>query len=61
MPKQLWTSHAGKGKAIQGIAIKDFLDSSVAKESACNAGDPGSVPELGRSAGERTGYPLQYS
>ena len=31
------------------------------KESACNAGDPGSVPELGRSPGEGNGYPLQYS
>ena len=36
-------------------------DSSVGKESTCNAGDPGSTPGLGRSAGEGTGYPLQYS
>ena len=35
-----------------------FHDSSVGKESACNAG---SVPGLGRSAGEGIGYPLQYS
>ena len=35
--------------------------SSVGKESACNARDPGSVPGLGRSPGERKGYPLQYS
>ena len=28
---------------------------------ACNAGDPGSIPGLGRSAGEEIGYPLQYS
>ena len=35
--------------------------SSVGKESACNAGDPSSIPELGRSAGEGIGYPLQYS
>ena len=40
---------------------KGFPDSSVGKESACNAGDPGSIPGLGRSAGEGTGYPLQYS
>ena len=33
----------------------------VGKESACNAGDPGSIPGLGRSAGEGIGYPLQYS
>ena len=35
--------------------------SSVGKESACSAGDPSSIPELGRSAGEGIGYPLQYS
>ena len=29
--------------------------------SACNAGDPGSIPELGRSPGEGNGNPLQYS
>ena len=34
---------------------------SVGKESACNAGDPGSVPGWGRYLGERNGYPLQYS
>ena len=34
---------------------------SDSKKSACNAGDPGSVSELGRSCGERNGYPLQYS
>ena len=38
-----------------------FLDSSVGKESACNAGDPGSIPGSGRSAGEGIGYPLQHS
>ena len=38
-----------------------FLDSSVGKESACNAGDPGSIPGSGRSAGEGIGYPPQYS
>ena len=35
--------------------------SSLGKESACNAGDPGSIPGLGRSPGEGTGCPLQYS
>ena len=38
-----------------------ILDSSVGKESACNSGDPGSIPGWGRSAGERIGYALQYS
>ena len=37
-----------------------FPDGSVGKESACNAGDPGSIPGSGRSAGEGIGYPLQY-
>ena len=43
------------------INIIGFLDSSVGKESACNAGDPGSIPGSRRSAGEGIGYPLQYS
>ena len=34
---------------------------SNGKASACNAGGPGSIPGLGRSAGEGNGYPLQYS
>ena len=38
-----------------------FPGSSVGKESACNAGDPGSIPGSGRSPGEGKGYPLQYS
>ena len=38
-----------------------FPDSSVGKESTCNAGDPGLIPGLGRSAGEGKGYSLQYS
>ena len=37
-----------------------FSSSSIGKESACNAGDPGSIPGSGRSAGEGKGYPLQY-
>ena len=38
-----------------------FPDSSVGKESTCNAGDPDSIPGSRRSAGEGIGYPLQYS
>ena len=38
-----------------------FPGNSVGKESSCNAGDPGSIPGSGRSAGEGRGYPLQYS
>ena len=39
----------------------DPWSGSVGKESACNAGDPSSIPGLGRSPGEGIGYPLQYS
>ena len=38
-----------------------FPDSSLGKESACDTGDPSSIPGLGRSAGEGEGCPLQYS
>ena len=38
-----------------------FSDSSVGKESTCNAGDPGSIPRSGRSAGEGIGYAFQNS
>ena len=37
-----------------------FPDGSAGKESACNKGDLGSIPGLGRSPGEGNGYPLQY-
>ena len=38
-----------------------FPGSSAGKESACNAGDPGSIPGSERSPGDGIGYPLQYS
>ena len=41
--------------------VLGFPDSSVDKESACNAGDLGGIPGLGRSPGEGKDYPLQYS
>ena len=43
------------------ITCQGFPDGSVGKETACNAGDPGSIPGSGRSTGEGIGYPLQYS
>ena len=48
MPKKIW-----------GWSVRCFTDSSVGKESTCNAGDPSSIPGSGRSAGDRIGYPLQ--
>ena len=38
-----------------------FPGGSAGKESVCNVGEQGSIPGLGRSAGEGNGYPLQYS
>ena len=44
------------------MILKTFFPcGSTGKESACNAGDLGSIPGLGRSPGEGKGYPLQYS
>ena len=43
------------------VDLKGSPGSSAGKESACNAGDPGSIPELGRSPEEGIGYSLQYS
>ena len=43
------------------IYLFGFPGSSVGKESACNAGDWGLIPGLGRSSGEGKGYPFQYS
>ena len=37
-----------------------FSGDSDGKDSACNAGDPGSIPRLGITTGEGNGYPLEY-
>ena len=42
------------------ICTWGFPGGSDSKESACSEGDPGSIPESGRSPGEGNGYPLQY-
>ena len=47
----LFTARQGKG----------FLGGSVSKEPACNVGDLGSIPGLGRFPGEGHGIPIQYS
>ena len=55
------------GLSNSGLSVKrnntllGFPVNSDGKESTCNAGDPGLIPGLGRSTGEGTGYPLQYS
>ena len=43
------------------VTKQGFPHSSVRKESTCNAGDSGSIPGLGRSAGEGIGYPFRCS
>ena len=43
------------------LVFLGFPGGSDGKESACSAGDLGSIPGLGRSPGEGKGYPLQYS
>ena len=46
---------------LQKLFILILFGSSADKESTCNAGDPGSIPGLGRFPGEGIGYPHQYS
>ena len=46
---------------IAGNQEQNFPDSSIGKESTCNAGDPSLIPGPGRSTGEGIGYPLQHS
>ena len=46
---------------MQWADLWGLPDSSVGKESACNAGNPSLIPGSGRSAGEGIGYLLQYS
>ena len=55
-----WEDPLEKGKASHSSIPLGFPCGSAGKESARNAGDLGSVPELGRSPGEGEGYPLQY-
>ena len=56
-----WKKSAGSLLHL-GLRVKlSKVGSSAAKEFACNAGDPGLIPGLGRSSGEGIGYPLQYS
>ena len=54
--KVIWWEVAGLRKHSEG-----FPGGSDSKESACNAGDLGLIPGLGRSPGEGNGNPLQYS
>ena len=54
---RLW----GRTELDTTVTTQQQQHSSVGKESVCNAGDPGSIPRLGRSLGEGNSNPLQYS
>ena len=57
----IWISPVFTHIFVYVCFICSFPDSSVGKESACTAEEPGSIPGSGRSPGEGTGYSLQYS
>ena len=59
--KSLSTPALGQGFSWSRCIPLGFPDGSGGKESACNAGDPGLIPGLGRFPGEGNGYPRQYS
>ena len=56
-----WENPLEKGYATHSSILGLPPCGSAVKESACNAGNLGSIPELGRSPGEGKGYPLEYS
>ena len=62
-PPWWWHMERSWGASSRGInrPYLGFPGGSNGKESACIVGDQGSIPGLGRSPGEGTGYPLQYS
>ena len=53
--------HAWLMEIENGTAVVGFPYSSICKDSACSAGDPGSIPGLGKSPGEGNGHPFQYA
>ena len=62
--KSLVQRHSSKASILRCSAffiVHLFPGGPDGKVSACNAGDPGSIPGLGRSPGEENGNPLQYS
>ena len=58
-----YTKHTANGEDIWLTPSHLIFSTSISvgKDCACNAGDPASIPGLGRSLGEGKGYPLQYS
>ena len=64
-PSHVWRfvspMDCGRRDRLPTPVFLGFPCGSAGKESACNVGDLGSIPALGRSPGEGKGYPLQYS
>ena len=58
---QVFTTVSVDPQSYMSFPALGFPCGSAGKESACNAGDLGSIPGLGRSSGEGKGHPLQYS
>ena len=59
---QSWNLNPGPNNSSVDIIFKEpQIEYSDGEESACNAGDLGSIPGLGRSPGEGNGNPFQYS
>ena len=61
MQETLFDSQVWRRDKLPTPVFLAFPGGSAGKESACNAGDLGSIPGLGKSPGEGNGYPLQYS
>ena len=57
----MFLNHSLKVSYTDTLHVVSFPGGSAGKESACNAGDPGSIAGSGRYAGEGIGYPLWYS
>ena len=57
----VWGFYNDSNWNIMVVLFLGLLSCSDGKESACNSGDPGLIPESGKSHGEGNGYPLQYS
>ena len=59
---RFYQEHAHSQKRVELLSLfQGFPGGSDGKQSACHAGDQGSILGLGRSPGERNGNPLQYS
>ena len=59
--QESWSGLQGPPHRAAYVCLKGLPDSSAGKESACNTGDPASIPGSERSSGEGIGCPVQYS